>query len=141
MKKVISKGYTLEVKSWENDGDYPKTKNKVVQTEEKARLLTIMCNELFCSNNNGGGGIGNLCCDYDDAEGKEIILAFVEDNEKEFYKVYPQVKGVDEDDIVDLVLDIAGDLMGCSEFYFCRVCESVTVTHSEEDVFLNTVTF
>jgi len=60
-KKVISKGYTVEVTSWENDGDNYKTKSATYDTKEEALAVKAMCLSLFNSCNNGDGGIGNMC--------------------------------------------------------------------------------
>ena len=47
MKKVINKGYTITVVSWENDGDNYKTKSITVETIEEARVIHKICKELF----------------------------------------------------------------------------------------------
>jgi hypothetical protein len=38
MKKIINKGYTLTVVSWENDADNYKTISKTVQTKEESKV-------------------------------------------------------------------------------------------------------
>lgn len=46
-KKVISKGYTVEVTSWENDGDNYRTKTCTYETLEEASAVKHMCDNLF----------------------------------------------------------------------------------------------
>ncbi len=135
MKTVVKKGYTLEVTSWENDGDNYRTKFKTVQSEDRAKAIVDLCKSVFASNNNGGGGIGNLC------EGKEstaerIIIDYLDENPA----ILPK-EGMSDDEKYDYVMELAGELMGYSEWYVCRICESVNVTYSAEDVKLQEVNF
>ena len=120
--KVVEKGYTITVVSWENDGDYYQTNTMTVQTEEEARKIAKLCNELFISCNNGEGGIGNTC-DDEDEEANETIDNYIENN--------PEL-GLTRDEIIELDYELCGS----SECYIYRVCESVTVTYSPEDIYL-----
>ena len=45
--KIASKGYTIEVVSWENDGDFYQTQRMTVETESEARKIQKICKELF----------------------------------------------------------------------------------------------
>ena len=123
--KVVEKGYTLTVVSWENDGDYYQTNTMTVQTEEEARKIAKLCNELFISCNNGEGGIGNTC-DDEDEEANETIDNYIENN--------PEL-GLTRDEIIELDYELCGS----SEYYIYRVCESVTVTYSPEDIYLEKI--
>ena len=73
-KKVISKGYTVEVTSWENDGDNYKTKSATYDTKEEALAVKALCLSVFNSCNNGDAGIGNMCEDEDPTP---IIVEYV----------------------------------------------------------------
>tara|TARA_E500000081_G_C6064130_1_gene319745 strand:- start:163 stop:693 length:531 start_codon:yes stop_codon:yes gene_type:complete len=73
-KKVISKGYTVEVTSWENDGDNYKTKSVTYDTKEEALAVKALCLSVFNSCNNGDAGIGNMCEDEDPTP---IIVEYV----------------------------------------------------------------
>ena len=42
MVKVVNKGYTLSVTSWENDGDNYKTESKTFDTKEEAIKVVKM---------------------------------------------------------------------------------------------------
>lgn len=79
-KKVISKGYTLEIVSWENDGDNYNTINHTVKSLEEANRLHKICTELFCSHHNGEKGIGNSM----EGEGLDNIIDFVKNNKELF---------------------------------------------------------
>lgn len=140
MIKVINKGYTLKVTSWENDGDNYKTKFKTVDTIEEAKRLKKICTELFCSCNNGKGGVGNSM----DGEGKIVVVDYFEKNKD----LFPELDGKDfeeimdgEEEIMDYFTELAYSLMGGSDFYDFRVCESVSTTYSPEDIYLEEIEF
>jgi len=132
-KKVISKGYTLEITSWENDGDNYRTKTKTVETKEEAEKLVKICNELFAGCCNGEGGVGNSM----EGESDWVLLEYVEDHPD----LFPELDPTDESAISDYFSNLAYELMGSSECYDFRVCESVTVTYSPEDVYLEEIKF
>ncbi len=119
MKKVINKGYTITVVSWENDGDNYNTKSMTVDTKEEASKIVKICKELFQSENVGNSMNG---------EASDIIEKYIQDN---------QELQLDTDYISDLVMY----LMGYSEYYDYRVCEEVTVTYSDKDIYLEEITF
>lgn len=115
--KVASKGYTIEVESWENDGDNYKTQRMTVETLEEAQKIKKICKELFVSCNNDEGGIGNSM----DGECDWVIDQYIEENpEMELTREY--IRKISE-------------LLDNSEYYDYRVCESVVVTYLEEDVY------
>jgi hypothetical protein len=75
-KKVVSKGYTLEVESWENDGDNYRTKSKSMTFDsiEEAEAVKHMCEELFSCSGDGDGGIGHLMDDeYENAKNSIVV--------------------------------------------------------------------
>jgi len=120
--KIVEKGYTLTVVSWENDADNYQTNTMVVQTEEEARKIAKLCKELFISCNNGYGGIGNTC-DGEEDEAIETIDEYIENN--------PEL-GLTRDEIIE----INYELCGSSEFYIHRVCQSIKITYSPEDIYI-----
>jgi hypothetical protein len=127
-KLVINKGYTLRVTSWENDADHYRTIDYWEPDKEKAKVLVKMCRELFPSRNSrvkgaiGNGDIDERAYDWMKANGQVLIP---EDDDIN-----------DEDDLHDLVADIAGDLMGYSEWYGVRVCEKVEILYSDTNVYV-----
>jgi hypothetical protein len=120
--KIASKGYTIEVTSWENDGDNYKTESMVVDSKEEALKIKKICEELFVSCNNGEGGIGNSM----DGECEHVIDEYIEE--------HPEMN-LEKDYIENL----ASELLGYSEYYDYRVCESVTITYLEEDVYAQSI--
>ena len=120
-KKVISRGYTFEAKSWENDGDNYKTKHHTVELESEARLISRLCKELFPK-------LGNTM----DGEGYRILKRFISDNTEMFESIVSPES---------YVRDLSYELMGGSEWYDFRVLENFTITYSEHDVFLTEVKF
>lgn len=132
-KKIISKGYILEVVSWENDGDYYRTKTITVKKKEKALALYTLCTTLF--NNNSSYGIGNNC--EISSKDKERIKNFFSKNKQ----LFPKLDIEDTEQLIDYCMDKAYDLMGSSEYYSIRVCESCTVFYSPEDIYLEEIIF
>jgi len=118
---IIQKGYTLTVTSWENDGDNYKTESINVNTIEKAKRIHKICTELFHSED---GGIGNSM----GGECEEVIKEYIENN--------PELN-LTKDEIEEL----SYELMGGSEYYDHRVYESVIVTYSPEDIYLEKIEF
>lgn len=129
-KLIANKGYTLEVVSWENDGDNYSTKHYTVSTVEEARALSTICTELFASSSNNGGGIGNICADEGLAE--SVIVKYIDDN--------PDiVKYLGEDCDYECISDFNYEVLGVSEYYSSRVCESVVITYLPDDVYAEMV--
>lgn len=121
---IRQKGYTLEVVSWENDGDNYNTVYKTVETIKEARMLYKLCTELFCSKHNGKKGLGNSM----EGEGDKTIKKYIEEN--------PEL-----DLTRDKIYDLSYELMSSSEYYDFRVCESVTVTYLVADVYATSIKF
>lgn len=128
MKKVINKGYTITVTSWENDADNYQTVSNTVDTLEKVILLNKVLPKLFRSVYNGGL-VGNSTShrDYNEEEVIEYI--------KQFPSLIP--KGYSE---MDVVQDLQDTYMGDPSEYFCyRVFSSMSVTYSPEDIYLEEI--
>ena len=64
MIKIVNKGYTISVTSWENDGDNYATKSLTVETIKEAQNIHKLCTELFQDGCNNEIGIGNSTGDY-----------------------------------------------------------------------------
>jgi len=77
-KKIASKGYTLEIDSWENDGDYAKCESYVFETKEEAIEVLKMAKKIWVSSSNNTGGIGNLMNDKYKVAATIIIHYFIE---------------------------------------------------------------
>jgi hypothetical protein len=120
--KVANKGYTIEVVSWENDGDNYKTETMTVETESEARKIKKICSELFKSCNNGDGGIGNSMC----GECEDVIEDYIENN--------PEMELT-----TNYIKELASELLGYSEDYDYRVCERVLVTYLDQDVYAQVI--
>lgn len=138
MKKVISKGYTISVTSWENDGDNYKTESMTVESKDEAKAIIKMCKKLFHSDN---GGIGNMMEDEGDKV-NEMILKFLEKNpevKETIISCNPKVK-LNDNNISNFIMDKYNyNLMGGSEYYYSRVCEKTEVTYSDKDIFLEEI--
>jgi len=134
MKKVINKGYTLTVTSWENDADNYKTLSKTFDTKEEAldmRALVLLSDHSTTHKTGLGNGsewtpeMINLVKEYIDSH-KEVV-------QKEWD--YP----ISDDDYIDTYYELSFDLMGSSEWYISRVHESSYITYSPEDIYLEEI--
>jgi len=135
---VVSKGYTVEVTSWENDGDNYATNKKTYKTKEQSLVVLDICKNVFASHNNGGGGIGNMSC----GESTTPIINEYLGKNPNVTKVLCEIFEDDGDDTdvgSDLVDEIKYELMGSSEYYASRVFESGTIYYSPEDVYLERI--
>ena len=145
MIKVINKGYTLTVTSWENDGDYVQTRPHTVDTKEEAKAWYEMM-QLCKSQNNQPDGVISLG-NGDEISDKQskVIIDFIEQNDLIFQReILDEIKEEGDDvteELEDWFLEKAAELLGSSEYYICRVMESCTVTYSPEDIYLEEITF
>jgi hypothetical protein len=134
MKRIAERGYTIEVTSWEDDGDNYATKRIVVQDKEYAVAILQMCKDIFVSRKDGEGegGIGNMM-DNEYEDGQEVILEYVADK--------PIIKGneIDLDSVITKVMIINYDLMGSCELYFSRVFERGCIYYSDKDIYLDEI--
>ena len=169
-KKVVSAGYTVEVTSWENDGDNYRTKSAVYDTREEALAVKHMCEVLFdCTDYDNEGGIGNVM-DSDKYEAEQKIVSYfvknptllsiqkltllesfkeaVREEYSEFLALPTWLECLEEhlegqeivpEDWVETVNQYKYELMGSSEYYYSRVCESAEVYYSPEDLYLEIV--
>ena len=140
MKKVIEKGYTITVVSWENDGDNYNTKSITVDSKEKAKAYYGLMKLCESENNQKKGVIklGNSCDEFSE-EQIEVIVNFLKANP--ILLEGDDVENADDEQIVDWFYSLTYDLLGSSEYYACRVMESCNITYSENDIVLEEVTF
>ena len=128
MKKVVSKGYTITVNSWENDGDNYQNHSNTVNTLEEVKQLSKVLPDLFLSlNRNGLVGNAN---DESDFDAEEVI---------KYMKRHPNLipKGYDE---MDAVNNLHEYYMGTpSEHFLYRVFNSMSVVYSPEDIYLEEI--
>ncbi len=140
MKKVVNKGYTLTVVSWENDADNYNTNSKTVETKEEAKVwwdMMQLC-ESYCNQPKGVIKLGNSYNGFS-TEQEEVAKNFI----KEHHQILVPQDNIEEneDNLADWFCFLAGELLGYGENYSCRVMESVTVTYSPEDIYLEEINF
>jgi len=134
----IKKGYTLTVTSWENDGDYYNTKSKTVETLEEAKVWWNMMQLCKSKNTRDKIYLGNSYDGFNSAQ-KKVAIEFIKENHK---ILLPEDNIEDnEDNLVDWFCSLAGELLGYSEFYSCRVMSSCVVTYSPIDVIPEIINF
>jgi len=131
-KQVIKKGYTVEIASWENDGDHYETNRMSIDSKEEAIELLKLCKEVFTSCNNGDGGIGNMN-DGSSEGAHDIILKYCKENP---YLIKDETN---EDNIIDIIMNINYELMGSSEWYYSRVFDKGVIFYSPEDIFVEEI--
>lgn len=136
MTKVINKGYTLTVTSWENDGDNYNTLSKTVATKEEAKAWYDMMQ--LCVN------LGDIDEGFTDEQSQRVV-DFVENNELIFQRdILDEIKEEDDDVTVELedwFCEMVSELLDSSEYYRIRVMESCVITYSPEDIYLEEIKF
>jgi hypothetical protein len=138
--KQIQKGYTITVTSWENDGDNYNTKSKVVQTKEEAKVWYDMM-QLCTSKNNQPKDVVKLGNSYGgfDKKQEEVAINFI----KEHHKILLPNDNIEEheEDLKYWFCDLAGELLGHGEDYYCRVMAECVITYSPEDIYVEKINF
>jgi len=127
--KVVSKGYTIKVVSWENDGDSQWEKSLTVETKEEAEFYNRLIN--FAAE------FGN---EIDLDEGQiQSIMDFINFNIN-WFDINP---GYDEDDYLVAFRRKCYDLMGYPvyEDYQMRVLDSIRTIYSPEDIHATEIIF
>lgn len=134
-KKILSKGYTLIIDSWENDADNRRTERITVDSHEKAKAIYELCAELFGKTYHNGG-IGNLHSDRELKNNKEKIIEFMK-----AHSILLDGYRVDtDDDLVDVCREWGYKLTGYSDFYDFRVVEKCEVVYSKADIYVEEMT-
>jgi len=137
MEKVVSKGYTLKVTSWENDGDNYRTKFIHSESKEEIEALCRICDLASRKITHTPGGIGN---EMDEEKVTRIAVDFFEKDENKFSLTHVKDQSkLSDDEYFDLLTDYTQLLFGSSEYYICRVCEEYTVTYSPEDIYVDLI--
>lgn len=134
MEKVINKGYTMKIVSWENDGDNYRTKFYSSDSKEVIDALCRICDLASRKITHTSQGIGN---EMDDGKVSRIAEEFFELPENKIL-LDPEFEYTEED-YYEHLTEYCYELFGGSEFYICRVCEEYTVTYSEEDIYVQLV--
>lgn len=129
-KKVISKGHTLEVSSYVNDGDDYKTNSLTFESKEKAIAVHQLCKNVFISRYKGG--IGNS---DEDERFDELIIGYMRENPN----LYLDNSNPSDEDLINICMRFNYDLLGSSEGYYSRVFESAKLYYSKEDVYLDEI--
>ena len=135
MKKVISKGYTLTVTSWENNDNKYKDIIKNVNTEKEAIELGKMCKELFNDSRNNENCIGNIINRSDKTN--KIIIDYLKNNPN----IFEKQSELSEEELINVVMYLNHSLLGKSINYYSRACKDFIITYSPEDIFLEEIKF
>ena len=134
-QKVISKGFTLSVTSWENDGDNYATEQLTFESKDLSIAVARLCRDLFKSKNNSATkGIGN-------SGNSNSVHNVIVDYMKAHPELYELIENPSESDLVEVCMNYNYRLMGSSEYYYSRVFESASLTYSPEDIYLQTIQF
>lgn len=124
---MIQKGYTLHITSWENDGDNYQLNQLTVETLDEVKKLHIVCTELLASENSSPTGVGNSS----DYSGFSRLIDFAE----KYPQYFPDCDGLSNDELFEYFQALTYPLVGESDFYDFRVCESIQITYSPDNVY------
>lgn len=144
----VNKGYTIMVKSWENDGDNSATNYMIVDELEEAKAYYDMM-QLCVSQNNQPKEVVRLGNAYVTFSNEQVALMdnFLKNNPILFDKEDPykpeewEEEEERRDYIVEVFMDLASSLLGNSEDYLCRVMQTCRVTYSPSDIYVDIVEF
>ncbi len=142
MKTLYHAGYLIRVTSWENDGDNYNTKEIQVDTEQEARDVVAFC-EMFGSSSRNEHNIGNLC-EGEDNTARPAFRAFYFSHPGFVNLTLSDYEDEEEetDAICDAMMEVAYELgLNGSDYFYTRVCESVTVYRIPADVLVEQVQF
>lgn len=143
--KVVNKGYTITVDSWENDMDNGATNSMTVDTLEQVKVLCEMM-KLCESNTNQPPGVIKLGNTYDKIsdEQVELIVNFIKQN---ILTLAPHYSNTEEylptqdwtdQDCIATFKEYSDDLLNGGEYMF-RVCWSYKVTYSPKDIYVEEI--
>jgi len=145
---LYTAGYLIRVTSWENDGDNYNTKELQVDTEQEARTVSALCDLLRSRYRVDHPTFGNMYepSDTDIQEFASAVAAIP--GIKEFVQtVFPNIEENQKDPecgfgYMDCIMDILYDLgLSGSEYYYTRVCDTVSIFHIPADVVVEEVQF
>ena len=136
-KKVINKGYTLTVTSWENDGDNYNTLSVTVDSKERALALQGLVKLSDFSTSHTERGLGNAC-EWESYH-EDLVKDYLINNPVIMPKSWTPINFEDEDDWKDAYNELTYDLLGSSEWYISRVHESSYITYSPEDIYVEEI--
>jgi len=125
---ILKKGYTIKVVSWEDDGDNYKTQEVNTQSIEDLKYFIDICD--FCSETDNGTSIANEYSYSPNDKQREAIINLLNKHNITIDKDYEDL---------DVFFAQAQALLGYSEYYLTRVCDSYTVVHSDVDIYAKKV--
>ena len=118
-EKVVSKGYTFKVKSYENDGDNYATNFYTVESLEEAKLINHICKNLFPE-------VGNTM----DGESGKIVKRYIKEN----FNLFDSIESP-----IDFIFDLSSELLGSSDCYDFRVLNDFKILYSDIDIFVEQI--
>jgi len=119
MKKLLPKGYRIEVHSYEGDGDNVSTESITVNTKECAKAIHKLCTEVF--------------------DGFTYTIEEWVKLNPENLEIIKNELDLNYEDDEDIIYDLERDLMNISEYK--RYCNSCEVFFVKEDVFVEEIVF
>jgi hypothetical protein len=136
-KKLVAKeGYTLEVVSWENDGDNYKTKTYSDESLDKIKALQKLC-EMSSSETTHKGGLGNAMEDEGEVFYADMIDFIVQNpilvDEKDIISKEDIIKGARES--FEECKDLTDE--ECFEYRFDYYDEEEEKFKRYRDIFMN----
>ena len=179
-KRILQKGYTVTVNSYENDGDYDSEMSATYQSRNQDVCIAKMLNSLFASCHSSKESIGNMT---GVSIAHSIIYKYLVDNPEilEYYslsfngeahsvhcfedEIISSIPSANCDNYKDhfhayilldmhsdnpnpefgrwlnYIIDIGSELMGSSEDYVSRVCDSVSITYSDKPIYATTIDY
>ena len=143
--KAINKGYTFEVRTWENDADNWQTNFKTLDTLEECKEIVELLKLCVSKSNQPKGVIklGNTYGNFSEQQ-KEVIADFFTHNTLLLNKGLEEPEEFTQQELflqaAGFFQEVMGELLGSSQDdYACRVVASWKITYSPEDIYLEEI--
>lgn len=137
----IKAGFRLEVETWENDADNYRTKVLDGLTEAEVKFYVELAKAHYSMNGLRKKGFGNM---YEPGfnekeEYADAMRAIFRKHISVLNKIWDDFEPswIDEESFLDMVRSVNYELgIGGSEYYFTRVTDSIKVSYTPVDIYL-----
>ena len=137
-KKVVKKGYTISVTSWENDADNYQTHE--FNTKDIIEVMAVVRLAKLHTSYHSSDGVGNSSCS---SVVPDRIINFMKENLILMKKSGIALENCSEEDRNEIMIEtfneISWEIMGSSEDYDYRVYSKHDVIFSKEDIFVDKI--
>lgn len=143
-KKIASKGYTLEVHSYDRDDENHNMAYLTFDTKNEFLLVKHMCENIFISGYNHVEALGKCLTQRTEANRSVMVnylvlnpglleLNNISAPSEDDIKTDPKISDI----LCDLVMKYHNKVIGFSGTSYYRVCHTCTGYYSDKDIYLD----